>query len=377
MGAGDDAQTSRSQVVIRPPESFFEMVRERDRDVARQFYKKYIDVGGMPVVAAAEVADEALQRTHDIVTHMLAGRPDVLEAMVAKRHAPDHHRQGPGLHRHARVPATPRPGVSRTSGCAAPAAGSPASARRTCSTCPSTATTTRASPSTSSATPSTAALRRSTRRGRATARSLPQRDRQGPVEERLRRVEPGEYWAEICQSYFDCNRVNNWNHGPIGTREQLKLYDPEGYELVRTTFKLTPEQRLALQPGCRSSRASIAPPAKFKIDPYYTKFTWAREFTVLGRGGQRRGAAQGQRHDPQDVRLPPRHPQGDDRRRRSAGGAGPGEKISDLPEYRSFKEQGIDPLARFLDYSSARKPWSSARRTSWVIPMSRSSGPTR
>ncbi len=24
------------------------------------------------------------------------------------------------------------------------------------------------------------------------------------------------------------------------------------------------------------------PPAKFKIDPYYTKFTWAREFTVVG-----------------------------------------------------------------------------------------------
>jgi alpha-glucosidase len=20
---------------------------------------------------------------------------------------------------------------------------------------------------------------------------------------------PGEFWAEICQSYFDCNRVNN------------------------------------------------------------------------------------------------------------------------------------------------------------------------
>ena len=65
-----------------PPDSFFEMVREKDRDAARQFYKKYIDVKGMPVVAAGEVADQALQRTYAIVTHMLAGRPDVLEAMV-------------------------------------------------------------------------------------------------------------------------------------------------------------------------------------------------------------------------------------------------------------------------------------------------------
>ena len=31
------------------------------------------------------MADLALQRTHEIVTHMLAGRPDVVKAMVAKR----------------------------------------------------------------------------------------------------------------------------------------------------------------------------------------------------------------------------------------------------------------------------------------------------
>ena len=34
--------------------------RERDRDAAREFYKKYLDVNGIPVVAAGEVADEAL-----------------------------------------------------------------------------------------------------------------------------------------------------------------------------------------------------------------------------------------------------------------------------------------------------------------------------
>ena len=60
--------------VTAPPESFFEKVRERDRQAAREFYKKYIDVKGMPVVAAAEVADLALQRTYEIVNHMLAGR---------------------------------------------------------------------------------------------------------------------------------------------------------------------------------------------------------------------------------------------------------------------------------------------------------------
>src|SRR5213593_3960651 len=83
-----NAQTDSSPSnppVTAPPESFFELVSERDRDVARQFYRKYIDVKGMPAVSAAEVADLALQRTYSIVTHLLAGRPDVIEAMVKNR----------------------------------------------------------------------------------------------------------------------------------------------------------------------------------------------------------------------------------------------------------------------------------------------------
>src|SRR5829696_6911324 len=80
------ARASTEAPPVTPtPDSFFEVVSEKDRDAARQFYKKFIDVKGMPVVAAAEVADEALQRTYSIVTHMLAGRPDVLEAMVKNR----------------------------------------------------------------------------------------------------------------------------------------------------------------------------------------------------------------------------------------------------------------------------------------------------
>src|SRR4051812_31557515 len=73
---------SSAPAVAAPPESFFELVRQQERDAARGFYKKYIDVLGMPVVAAAEVDDRALQRTYEIVTHMLAGRPDVMRAMV-------------------------------------------------------------------------------------------------------------------------------------------------------------------------------------------------------------------------------------------------------------------------------------------------------
>jgi hypothetical protein len=92
---------------------------------------------------------------------------------------------------------------------------------------------------------------------------------------------PAEYWAEICQSYFNCNRINNWNHNAVATREQLKLYDPEGYDLVRTTFRLTPDNDWTLVP-LRRQPSVIPPPPRFKLDPYYTKLTLAREFPVIG-----------------------------------------------------------------------------------------------
>src|SRR6185503_10419241 len=71
--------------VTSPPDSFFEMVSQRDREVAHGFYKKFIDVKGMPVVAAGVVDDLALQRTYEIVTRMLAGRPDIVAALVNKK----------------------------------------------------------------------------------------------------------------------------------------------------------------------------------------------------------------------------------------------------------------------------------------------------
>src|SRR5262245_33484689 len=79
---GDEKEQPRTPAVTAPPEAFFEKFRDRDRDAARRFYKKYLDVNGLSVAASAEVADVALERTRFIVTHILAGRPDVLEAMV-------------------------------------------------------------------------------------------------------------------------------------------------------------------------------------------------------------------------------------------------------------------------------------------------------
>ncbi len=49
------------------------------------FYKKHTDARGIPVVSSEKVPDQALLVARDIVNHMLAKRPDVRAAMVARK----------------------------------------------------------------------------------------------------------------------------------------------------------------------------------------------------------------------------------------------------------------------------------------------------
>lgn len=340
--------------VSAPPDSFFEKVREKDREVAREFYKKYIDVKGLPVVAAAEVADLALQRTYDIVTHMLAGRPDILKAMVdqgmylviigkdqvytdlpEKRNAPNPDYLNERVRGTGGLPTSfgeenllslPIDRYDDES----------IAVHEFCHTIDST-------------------LRRidPTWRDRKNAvyRNAVDKDL---FKDTYAGSNSHEYWCEMVQAYFDCNRVNNWNHGPIGKREQLKIYDPEGYELVKTTFNMSPDQDWRyswLQPLPNI----IEPPAKFNIDPYYTKFTGAREFTVLGRSVS--DEAMLKANDTIRKMFAYRH---DILKALIADGVklvvmAPHEKISDLPEYKNMEARSLDYMARFLDYSPETK----------------------
>ncbi len=337
--------------VSAPPDSFFELVRERDRDAARGFYKKFIDVKGLPVVAAGEVADLALQRAYWIVTHLLAGRPDIIGAMVTNKmyliiigkdqvytDMPEYRNHPDPAYQNERVRGT---------------GGKPTSfgeenllslaidryddesigVHEFCHTIDSTLR---------SIDPTW-----NERKNKAYHHAM----EKGLWKLSYAASNPGEFWAEICQSYFDCNRVNNWNHGPIGTREQLKAYDPESYELARTTFNLDPEQDWRYV-FVQKQPSVIAPPARFKIAPWYTKFSWAREFTVIGRGAS--DAAMLKANDTIRKMFAYRH---DILKALIADGVklvvlGRGEKISELPEYKTLKEvQRVDALARTLCYS--------------------------
>jgi len=337
--------------VTRPPEKFFGIVQEEDREAARKFYTKYIDVDGMPVVAAGVVSDEALKRTYGIVTHLLAGRPDLVAAMVKSgmylivigkdqkyTDMPEYRNSPNPEYLNERVRGT---GGKPTSFGEENLLSLPLDryddesigVHEFCHTVDSALR---------SIDPTWAA-RRNAAFQHAVAKGLWKNAYAGS--------NPGEYWAEICQSYFDCNRVNNWNHGPIANREQLRAYDPESYELVRSTFRLKPDQDWRYA-WLQKLPNVTPPPARFKVDPYYKKFTWAREFTVVGRAASDESLLRANdtirkmfayRHDilkaliADNVKLVV---------------LGQNERVADLPEFRG---KDLDLLSREQAYSPTTK----------------------
>jgi dipeptidyl aminopeptidase/acylaminoacyl peptidase len=349
-------ESNGKPAVTAPPESFFEKVRERDREAARKFYKKYIDVNGMPVVAGGDVADEALQRTYYLVTHLLAGRPDILQAMVKNgtrlivigkdqvyTDMPEYRNNPNPTYMNERVRGTG--GFDVTSFGEENLLNLPLdryddesiAVHEFCHTID-------------------AALARIDPSWRErlvkTYRSAVSK---GMWKNAYTGSNPAEYWAEICQSYFDCNRVNNWNHAPIAVREQLKQYDPDGYELVRSTFKLDASNDWRYKP-VRTQPSVIAPPGKFKIDPYYTKFTYAREFPIVG-SPQVGDEAMLRANDVIRKMFAYRH---DILKALINDGAklvvlGRSEKLSDLPECKDIRNQPEIDEVRYLDYTPTRK----------------------
>jgi hypothetical protein len=353
-----DAQSTTNALyppISAPPESFFLRVRERDRDSARQFYRKHLDAKGIPVAASAEVADQALQRTYDLVTHLLAGRPDVIEGMVKNgmyliiigrdqlytdmpeyRHHPNPEYQNERVRGTGGLPTS----FGEENLLSLPVDRYDDESIGLHEFCHTVDSTLRSIDSSWSE-------RRKLVYQHALEKGLWKNTYAGS--------NPGEYWAETCQCYFNCARVNNWNHGSIGTREQLKVYDPEVYDLIRTTFNLSPEQDWHYT-WLQKLPNVIAPPATFKIDSYYTKFTWAREFTVVGREASDQALLNA--NDIIRKMFAYRH---DLLKSLIADGVklvvlGRGEKLADLPEYQQLKQtKDFDALQRNLDYRSDAK----------------------
>ncbi len=335
--------------VIPPPESFFARVAEDDREVARGFYRKFIDIEGLPVVAAEVVNDLALQRTYEMVKQMLAGRPDVLAelggfGMYLIIIGRDQVYTDMPENRNAPNPAYLNERVRGTGGLP-------------------------------------------TSFGEENLLSLPldrYDDESIAVHEfghtidfSMRRLDPAweprleaayanavskglffstyagscveEYWAENVQNFFDCNRVNNWNHGPVGTREQFRDYDPDGYELFREVFNLGTADGWRYQ--WLQTLPNVTPPAaRFGFPSYYTRFTYARELPVIGRGASDASLLKANhairrmfayRHDILKELI---------NRGARLVVLSAAESMADLPEAQQLVSSGADPTSRRLDF---------------------------
>ena len=340
-----------------PPEAVFARFEEKNQAAARAFYAKHLDVGGVAILAASGVDDEALRRTHAIVSHLLVQRPDIL-GMMAQRGTrliiigKDQVYTDMPEYRATRDPAYMNERVRGTGGLDVTSFGEEnllnlagdryddesIGLHEFCHTID-------------------AALGKldATWKDRLRATYRASVKDQGLWKAAYAASNPGEYWAELCQSYFNCNRINNWNHNAIATREQLKAYDPIGYELVRSTFQLQPGDDWTLSP-LRPQPSVVAPPDRYHFDPYYSKFTYAREFPVIG-SARVSDAALLKVNDTVRKLFAYRH---DVLKALMAADVhlvvlGRGEKLSDLPEFRvPVMNPGVD-LARVVDYQPDRR----------------------
>ncbi len=124
--------------------------------------------------------------------------------------------------------------------------------------------------------------------------------------------------------------------------------------MLRTVFNLGPEQDWRY--GWLQKLPTVTtPPAKFKIDPYYTRFTWAREFTIIGRRASEQALLKA--NDTIRKTFAYRH---DILKALIADGVklvvlGRSEKIGDLPEFKNAELKNVDLTARFLDYRPDKK----------------------
>jgi hypothetical protein len=341
--------------ITAPPASFFARYPESDRTVARRFYKKYINIDGVPLAASAAVSDEALWRDYNIVTHMLAGRPDILRTMAKDGTrfiiiGKDQQYTDMPEYRHDRHKAYLNERVRGTGGFQVTSFG-----EENLLSLPTDRYDSESIAVHEFCHTIDAALRRmdSTWHQRL-LQTYHDAMKKGLWKNTYAASNEAEYWAEACQANFDCGRANNWNHGPIARREQLKIYDPEVYELIKTTFNLSPSQDWRYH-WLRKLPEVIPPPKEFKINSYYTKYTWADEFPIIGRDASDGALLKANdtlckmfayRHDILKALI-------DDGVKLVV--LGRHEKLADLPELKHTTDANIDLTIRYMDYTPPLK----------------------
>ncbi|MFI3187038.1 MAG: hypothetical protein QX198_13780 [Methylococcaceae bacterium] len=91
-----------------------------------------------------------------------------------------------------------------------------------------------------------------------------------------------EYWAEATQSWFDTNRKNDQEHGPINTRDLLKLYDPEIAKLLEEVYGNSRWRYISPSARFEPERSHLAGLNQAKL----SSFVWTKDISTLARSGE-------------------------------------------------------------------------------------------
>jgi cyclophilin family peptidyl-prolyl cis-trans isomerase len=205
------------------------------------FYKKHLDVGGLPVVGSEKVSDAAILEAAWIVNQMLGDRPDILKAMAKNNtrlavmayneyttDIPEHRHLKSRVYwdRRARGLGATRsaPAVSCAEENVLCYPNDPYSTENIC-----------------------------IHEFAHAIHSMGMTDVDPTFDDRLEKAFQGatsrglwkntyaasnrqEYWAEAVQSWFDDNRDEDALHNHVNTRDELKEYDPELARLCEQVF---------------------------------------------------------------------------------------------------------------------------------------------
>ena len=254
------------------------------------FYKKHIVVGGMLIMSSEKVSDAALSEAAKLTGKMLAGRPDILKAMIERRgrvmvvgvsegitDLPEYAWMRPKEFWNKRSRGFGGGGRKvNTSVAEENLLGLPVDLyEEECIFIHEFAHTIHQAINLSDKDRTFDKKLKETYEG-----ALKKGLWRCPYKDMYAAVNYKEYWAEGVQSWFDANNENNFKHNHVNTREELKAYDPDLAKLIDETFRLTKETDWRYKPLVKRPQVT-APAESLKCDPFYKKEVWARGLPIL------------------------------------------------------------------------------------------------
>ena len=201
------------------------------------FYQKYVDVGGMPVLGSTNVTDFALREAEWIVRQMLTNRADILRALGsngARLVVMAHNEYTTDLPEQADM--TPKVFWDRRARGLGGRVASCAEENLLCFPNDPYSTENILVHEFSHVIHGVAMRALDPTFNNRLREAYQSATNSGKWKGTYAGTNPGEYWAEAAQSWFDNNRENDALHNHVNTRAELKEYDPAVAKLCEEVF---------------------------------------------------------------------------------------------------------------------------------------------